>query len=395
MISPDQAHIETDEILEGITEEIAKVYAKALKEVKQKQASFLEEYEKERKEMEARLKSGDIDEAYYKKWLKTKALNRSWYEAMVDSLSRDLVGADKIAMAIVKDDVSKVFALNHDWATYSVEDAVQIDTSYTLYNVDAVAELIMAEPNLLPPLKVDVPKDFEWNRSHVAQAITQGILQGEGIPKIAERLASVVEMDYNSAVRTARTAATSAQNAGRLKAFERAKSLGIEVKKQWQAIQDGRTRPSHRDMDLEVRELEERYSNGLRYPGDPTGRPEELWNCRCTQVEYFPGLSDENPERRSKLGGLSYDEWKAGRNPESNTQAKSTTAKSSTQPATYTKSKLQSMDRASLVEIAREHYMERTTLSRAEAEYRFNSLVSSNTKTDLIKYIINRQKERK
>lgn len=321
MIKPDQAHIETDEILEGIIEQIRNVYSKALTEMIEKQSEFLKEYDHEREVLENQVKLGKVKKSYYKKWLKTKALDRSWYESMIDSLTRDMVGADKIAIGIVRGDVSKVFAINHDWATYTIEDATKIDTSYTLYNVDTVTELIMAEPDLLPPLEVNEIKDYAWNKSHVAQSMTQGILQGESIPKIAQRLQSNITMDYNSAVRTARTAATSAQNSGRLKAFERAKSLGIDVKKQWQAILDGRTRMSHRAVDMEIRELDERYSNDLRFPGDPTGRPEELWNCRCTQVAFIPGISDENPERSNKLDGVPYDEWKAGRNPVTNEEA--------------------------------------------------------------------------
>lgn len=52
--------------------------------------------------------------------------------------------------------------------------------------------------------------------------------------------------------------------------------------KQWDAALDSRTRDSHARLDGEIRELDEKFSNGLMFPGDPSGRPEEVINCRCT-----------------------------------------------------------------------------------------------------------------
>lgn len=52
--------------------------------------------------------------------------------------------------------------------------------------------------------------------------------------------------------------------------------------KQWDATLDGRTRDSHRRVDGEIRELDEKFSNGLMFPGDPSGGAAEVVNCRCT-----------------------------------------------------------------------------------------------------------------
>ena len=59
----------------------------------------------------------------------------------------------------------------------------------------------------------------------------------------------------------------------------------FEMEKQWIAIEDARTRlsHSHAGVDGERLPLDEPYSNGLMFPGDPNGEPEEIVNCRCTQ----------------------------------------------------------------------------------------------------------------
>lgn len=74
-------------------------------------------------------------------------------------------------------------------------------------------------------------------------------------------------------------------NRARLKRFTRqfsGQAKGADVLKQWDATLDGRTRESHRRVDGEIRELDEKFSNGLMFPGDPSGGAAEVVNCRCT-----------------------------------------------------------------------------------------------------------------
>jgi Phage Mu protein F like protein. len=76
----------------------------------------------------------------------------------------------------------------------------------------------------------------------ITSAVVQGILQGESVPKIAERFRNVAEMDYKASIRDARTSVTSAQNAGRIEAIHRAENMGIRMLKQWLATLDDRTK---------------------------------------------------------------------------------------------------------------------------------------------------------
>lgn len=53
---------------------------------------------------------------------------------------------------------------------------------------------------------------------------------------------------------------------------------------EWSATNDGHVRDSHRAIDGEVRKQGERFSNGLLYPSEPGGPPEEVIQCRCVAL---------------------------------------------------------------------------------------------------------------
>lgn len=61
----------------------------------------------------------------------------------------------------------------------------------------------------------------------------------------------------------------------------------FKVTKTWIAVLDGRTRDSHLPfigVHGETVDRDKRFSNGMRYPLDPSGPPEERINCRCDMI---------------------------------------------------------------------------------------------------------------
>lgn len=62
----------------------------------------------------------------------------------------------------------------------------------------------------------------------------------------------------------------------------------VEMEKQWIAIEDNRTRKSHSHAGVDGQrvDLDQPFSNGLMFPGDPTGPISQTANCRCT-MGYF------------------------------------------------------------------------------------------------------------
>ena len=126
----------------------------------------------------------------------------------------------------------------------------------------------------------------QTDKQHVSNKILKelrkGIKKGEGIPALSKRIQGMVNKSRNRSILTARTETTRIQSRSRMDAFDRARSLGIIVDKQWVATSDGRTRDSHAAINGEIVADGESFSNGLYFPGDPNAPPEETCNCRCT-----------------------------------------------------------------------------------------------------------------
>lgn len=306
----DIGHEETELILKETERDVKRLYLQAQAEAQAKLEDYLRRYATKDAIKREQLARHEIKMKDYAQWRKGQiCIGQRWQE-LVNTLAQDYTNADRIAMSIVNGHMPDAYALNHNYATFQVEKGAMIDTSYTLYDRATVERLIRDNPDLLPEPKVDIPKDTRWNRTHLKDAITQGILQGEDLRKVAKRLQHVTDMDYGAAMRNARTMMTAAQNAGRVNGYRRAEGMGIKLEQEWLATLDGRTRHSHRQMDGQHVKVGEKFSNGCEYPGDPSGPAAEVYNCRCTLVPRVQGVDQSNAPRNSKLGSMSYQEWK-------------------------------------------------------------------------------------
>lgn len=293
-----------------LQEKLQLTYADAIDGMTSRIEASFKEFAAEDAKWQADVAAGKKDAKAYKAWRKDQALHNDQLKALKKALTQDLTAADKMAMAYVNQVPAGVYAEGMNFATYEIEHGAKANTSFTLYNKNTVMELVANEPNLLPQAAFDKAKDTAWNSRHVTSAVTQAVLQGQTIPQLATSIAGIAAMDQRAAMKAARTAMTSAHSLGKLKGYERAAGMGIDVEKQWLAALDSRTRGSHRHLDGETVKLDAEFSNGLKYPGDPDGPGSEIYNCRCTLVPVIGDVEYDEVERANKLGKMSYEEWK-------------------------------------------------------------------------------------
>ena len=316
----DKGREETDEKLKQLEKEIASVYQQANRELMQKMNDYFKQFKKKDEEKRKQLENGDITADEYKEWRINQMMAGQRWKSMCDVAARDMYNSNRIARNVVQGHMPEIYAINHNWTTYNIENKTSLNTNFALYNAETVENLLKDDPDILPLLRdkdgnLIQEKDTAWNRKVINSVMLQGILQGESIDKMAKRFEQVGVSNNKSAVRYARTAITGAENAGRMDGYRRAEKLGIKVKKVWLATLDDRTRDSHRELDGEEREVEEKFSNNCLHPGDPNcPDASEVWNCRCTLITKVNGDNYDvsQVERDSKLGDMSYEEWKQG-----------------------------------------------------------------------------------
>lgn len=311
----DYGHRETDGLLAEMEKRVGAIYKQASEEMREKLAKWYKDFERLDKQKVALVEKGELPKSDYLAWRKRKMVESGRLKALVDTLTEDYVNSDKIAMQIVRGNLTDVYALNANYAAYKIEQDANVNLSWTLYDHSTVERLIREKPEILPLPSVNVPLDERWNRQHLNIAITQGILQGESIPHIGDRLQRILGMDRTAAIRSARTATTAAECAGRINTYKQAAAMGIQLKQMWRATLDGRTRHAHRLLDGQMVDIGEKFKvDGyeLEYPGDPSAPGYLVYNCRCTVVSVDK-FHDPNAPMASKMGNLSYEEWKAGK----------------------------------------------------------------------------------
>ena len=284
----DTAHRLTDEKLEEMEKRLSAIYSRAEKEIQQTADEYFARFAKQDEAKRKLLEQGKITEEEYTKWRKGKVMYGKRFAEMKEQCAKQLLNVNKTAIAYINGELPEVYALNYN-ALESAVDGVG-GYSFTLVDADTVRNLAVTDTSLLPYKKIDPAKDIPWNMKKINAETLQGILQGESMDKIAKRLRNVQEMNKTQAIRSARTIVTGAENKGRQDSYARAEADGIILAKEWISTNDSRTRHSHAALDGAIVDQDKKFDNGLMYPGDPSGRPEEVYNCRCTVAAVVKGL---------------------------------------------------------------------------------------------------------
>lgn len=156
---------------------------------------------------------------------------------------------------------------------------------------DAISEYLAGAKNRLAGVPDRV---YDRVKALAQQAIDAGDTNEELAARIEELFSEegVASWDGRGMV-VARTEAIAAHNAGAYAGFLSMAEFDPQPwQKAWLATDDTRTRPTHDRADQQRVPLGAMFRVGrarLLYPGDPSGPPEEVIQCRCTLLMLEPG----------------------------------------------------------------------------------------------------------
>ena len=298
---------------------LRRLYNQTRIELEQDLKQFTDKKENRSKELKKQIDEGKIDEQEYQDWLARQVFKEKQWQTKINDLTEKLQYANEQALGYVRHEQVSVFSENANYQAYELENDTKSAYSFDIYDEITVQKLLDEQPNLLPKRKIDKTKDQKWNRTNISNSVAQSIIKGDSIDKLAKRIATQVsETNKKAMLRYARTAMTAAQNAGRIETLERAVDMGIDVLKEWLATLDSRTRDSHRHLDGQRQKIDKPFRSELghiRYPGDPTANPADVYNCRCTMIYVYPEYSEYDTDWRQSeyIDGISYQRWKNGK----------------------------------------------------------------------------------
>jgi SPP1 gp7 family putative phage head morphogenesis protein len=326
MATPDLGHQLTDKKLAALERRIAKLYRETGKELQGTINTYFEQFKQRDEEMQALIgtvqNGKEWTESDYKQWRLNQIARGERYQALRDKVARRMTDANAVAVSYTNDATPGIYSLNRNYAAYTIEQ-IAGNVGFDLWDEQTVKRLMVEQPDLMPyyPPKRALKRgiDLAWGKKQITASVTSSILQGKSIKGMSDDLQKrITTMNRDSAIRTARTAVTGAQNAGRMDSYAAAQKMGIKLKKEWLATLDSRTRHSHAMLDGEQVEQDDKFSNGCRFPGDPQGPPREIYNCRCTMIAAVDGIDTSDAQRRARnadtgqaevISNMSYAEW--------------------------------------------------------------------------------------
>lgn len=150
-----------------------------------------------------------------------------------------------------------------------------------------VAAAIQHETKLSESLYSRLGKDTSVLSRQIAGEISRGITNASMYSDISRNISDYCGISKNKAMRIARTESHRIQCKATADAQHRAKEKGADVVKQWDSSLDGKTRETHRELDGQIRELDDPFEvQGMKamQPGG-FGIPSEDCNCRCALLQ--------------------------------------------------------------------------------------------------------------
>ena len=166
---------------------------------------------------------------------------------------------------------------------------------------DQVVKAIQHDTKLSESLYERLGADVNELKKAIRTEISRGIANNLSWADIARNLAGQSRITMNKAIRITRTEGHRITQQATLDVQKKAQEKGAEIMRQWDATLDKRTRPAHRELDGQLREMDEPFEymgHTAMYPGG-FGVAKLDINCRCVLLQRAKwALTDEEFTKR-------------------------------------------------------------------------------------------------
>ena len=132
-------------------------------------------------------------------------------------------------------------------------------------------------------------------KKQVKSELQRGLASALPYETMARSISDYGQADLNRSMRIARTEGHRIQSEAKLDCMNNAKKKGANIVKQWDSTLDGRTRPEHKQLDGQIRELDDDFEvDGYSAQGPGGfGDPYMDCNCRCCLLQRAKWALDD------------------------------------------------------------------------------------------------------
>lgn len=160
----------------------------------------------------------------------------------------------------------------------------------------AMVKAVQTDLKISKGLYTKLGKDVGDLKKRITSEVSRGVAQALPYKDVTRNLNNVARIGFNRSMRIARTEGHRITQASALDGMRTAKSAGADVLKQWDATLDGHTRDHHRELDGQIRDVDDDFEVGgmtVEAPG-MFGDPAEDCNCRCCLLQRARWELDES-----------------------------------------------------------------------------------------------------
>lgn len=266
---------------EAVIKRLKQVYNQSLKDI-EKNAQALQD-DINRLGTLARLSVDDDEKAVLKSMEQSKIYQKQYQDALKKQVGSILDNMQVEEFKTVSEYLQKCYEDGFVGTMFDLQGQ-GIPLCFPL-DQEAMVRAVQLDSKISQGLYSRLGEDVTVLKKKITAQVSRGISTGMSFQQVAQQLAGYTNIGFNNAVRIARTEGHRIQVQSGMDACYKAKEKGADVVKQWDATLDSSTRESHQKVDGEIRELDEKFSNGLMFPGDPSGAAAEVICCRCALLQ--------------------------------------------------------------------------------------------------------------
>lgn len=217
-------------------------------------------------------------------------------QALRDQVSAvlDLLQADEFTT--ISDYLEKCYTNGYTGAMYDITGQIGAPPVILTPDPQQVVRAVRLNSKISTNLYTKLGENVTELKRKISATISRGISTGMGYGQMATLLSRHSSAGFSNSMRIIRTEGHRIQVQSGLDACQAAKDNGCDVVKQWDATLDGRTRPHHRQLDGQLREIDDPFEIDGKTASAPGmfGSPAEDCNCRCALLQRARWALDED-----------------------------------------------------------------------------------------------------